>query len=35
MEGFDIANEAIQTIIGDIIVENELKEKEIEQLLRS
>lgn len=35
MEGFDIANEAIQTIIGDIIVEDEPKEKEIEHLLRA
>ena len=35
MEGFDIANEVIQTIIGDILVEDELKEKEIELLLRA
>ena len=35
MEGFDIANEAIETIIGNIIVENEAKEMEIERILRS
>ena len=34
MEGFDIANEAIETIIGDIIVDDEPKEKEFERLMR-
>jgi hypothetical protein len=34
MEGIEIAKEVIETIIGDIIVENEPKEKEIERLLR-
>ena len=35
MEGFDIANEAIDTIIGNIIVEDEANEMEIERILRS
>jgi len=35
MEGLDIANEVLEAIIGEIIVDEEPIEKQIERLLRA
>jgi len=35
MEGFEIANEVLEAIIGGLIVEEEPIEKQIERLLRA